>query len=346
MNININMGEILSKAWKITWKFKVLWIFGILAGCGASNRGSSFNNGGSGGRGTGNPGGTDLPEPFKQFQNMNWQEAVTSFLSQYWIIIAVIVLAVFLLSFLFYFLGVMGKTGLIKGTHKADQGAEKLGFGELWNESLPYLWRTLGMDLLVGIPILIAFLLLLVVFFVGLFGVIAGKGQSDTAAMGGLFTMLAVFVPAICCLSIVSTFIGMMVEQAKNAMVTEDLGVFESLRRGWNVFKKNFLTIIIMSIILAVITGVIGFISSIPLIIAVVPAGISFFMLASNSADMTASLAPLVIAGICTVAYLPVLLVLRGVAQTYTQSALTLTFLRLTAPAPEPPMEPEIINAQ
>ena len=43
MNININMGEVLTKAWQITWKFKVLWIFGILAGCGENNR-ASFNN--------------------------------------------------------------------------------------------------------------------------------------------------------------------------------------------------------------------------------------------------------------------------------------------------------------
>jgi len=48
----------------------------------------------------------------------------------------------------------------------------------------------------------------------------------------------------------------------------------------------------------------------------------------------------LAIAGVCFVAYLPVLLVLRGIAQTYIQSALTLTYLRLTAPAPESPATP------
>ena len=39
----MNFGEILTKAWKIIWKFKVLWIFGILASCG--------QGGGSGGGG-------------------------------------------------------------------------------------------------------------------------------------------------------------------------------------------------------------------------------------------------------------------------------------------------------
>ena len=30
----MDFGEILSKAWKIIWKFKILWIFGILTSCG------------------------------------------------------------------------------------------------------------------------------------------------------------------------------------------------------------------------------------------------------------------------------------------------------------------------
>jgi hypothetical protein len=41
----MNIGEVLSRAWKITWKYKVLWIFGILAGC--------ASGGGSGGGGNG-----------------------------------------------------------------------------------------------------------------------------------------------------------------------------------------------------------------------------------------------------------------------------------------------------
>lgn len=43
----MNFGEILSRAWKIIWKHKVLWIFGILAGCG---------RGGGGGGGSANSG--------------------------------------------------------------------------------------------------------------------------------------------------------------------------------------------------------------------------------------------------------------------------------------------------
>ena len=45
--MNFNFGEVLTRAWQIIWKHKVLWIFGILASCG---RGSGGGNGGGGRR--------------------------------------------------------------------------------------------------------------------------------------------------------------------------------------------------------------------------------------------------------------------------------------------------------
>ncbi len=116
MNIKINFGEVLTKAWQIVWKFKVLWIFGILAGCGGNN-GSRFNfNGGNSGGGSGGSGNSgQLPEFFKQFQNMQPELALAKFWGQYTAIIVGLIALLCILWAVFYFLGVMGTTGLIKG---------------------------------------------------------------------------------------------------------------------------------------------------------------------------------------------------------------------------------------
>jgi hypothetical protein len=337
MNININMSEVLTKAWKITWKFKVLWIFGILAGCSTSNR-SSFNNGFNSGSGNGNRdfGDGNLPEPLRRFLE-NPQEGIVSFLSQYGAIIAVVILLLCVLTLLFYFLGVMGKTGLIKGVNKADAGAERLGFGELWGESLPYFWRMFGLSFLVNLPFFIIIVILVVVFFASVFG-FAANSESKTA-LGGLFAALAIFVPAICCLSIVRIVVDMIVEQSKIAIVVEDVGILESLRRGWDIFKRNFLTIVLLAIILGVLGGIVGFVIAIPLLLALAPA-LGSVLLAGSNAAPAAALAPLAIAGICVLAYLPVLLLAGGIEHTYIQSVWTLTYLRLTGPAPETPAVP------
>ena len=60
--MNFNFGEILTRAWQITWKYKVLWIFGILAGC--------TNGGGGGGGNSGyrvGPSDSNLPPEMKRF---------------------------------------------------------------------------------------------------------------------------------------------------------------------------------------------------------------------------------------------------------------------------------------
>lgn len=334
MKISIDISEVLLKAWKITWKFKVLWIFGILASCAENNRGSfnnSYNSGGGNGSDFGNG---NLPEPFRKFATMDWQDAVQSFLGQYWGIIAAVIFLLCILSLLFYALGIMGRTGLIKGATLADGAAENLSFGELWGEGLHYFWRMFLLNVLVGLPFFIIAIILVVILFAAVFGLIASHEAGSM--IGGMVAALGVVVPAICCLAIVKIVVNMIVDQSKNAIVIEDIGVIESLRRGWEVFKNNFLTIILLAIILGVLGGIVGFIIAIPLILVAIPLAASIVLTTAQS-DAATSLVPLGIAGICFLAYLPVLLVLRGVEGTYIQSVWTLTYLRITAPAPEPP---------
>jgi hypothetical protein len=340
MNITVNIGEILTKAWKIVWKFKVLWIFGIMAGCASGNR-SSFNNGYSSGGGGGGNNGGEIPEPFRQFAS-HPLEVIQSFIGQYLAIIAVVVLLLCVLWFVFYSIGIMGKTGLIKGASKADAGAEKLTFGELWTESVPYFWRMFGLSLLIGLPFFILILIVVVVFLVGVLNFVA-NGGSDRGSVMGLLGALGIFIPSICCLSIIQIIAGLIAEQARNLIVLEDKGVFEALRRGWDLFKHNFLTIILVAIILGVLGFIVGFIMIIPLALILVPVFASVVVANFNSNTM---MVPLIIGGLCFLAYLPVLLLLGGIEHSYIQSVWTLTYLRLTAPAPAaPPAVPETADA-
>ena len=60
----MNYGEVLTRAWKIVWKFKVLWIFGILASCGTGSNGRS---GGGGNNVSYQFSNGELPPQFEQF---------------------------------------------------------------------------------------------------------------------------------------------------------------------------------------------------------------------------------------------------------------------------------------
>jgi len=312
--MNFNFGEVLTRAWQITWKYKVLWIFGILASC-TSGRVNSGNNSSGNNGGSGNGSSFD---PNNLFSKDVLREA-SQWLNDNWWIIALIVLAVILLALLFYYLGTIGKIALIKGTFKAEQGVESMSFGELWSESQPYFWRVFGLSFLIGLAFLI---LLLPIIAIGIL------------SMGvGLICLL----PLVCILIPVGWALSIVLEQANAAIVLEDKSMFDGFKRGWEVAKNNIGPMILMALILMIGGAIIGIIIVLPIIIIVVPVAIGAAAMGASGLANSLSV-PIIIGLTCCVLYFPVLLTLNGILTTYIQSAWTLTFMRLTKPQDEAPM--------
>jgi len=309
--MNFNFGEVLTRALQITWKYKVLWIFGILAGC--------TNGGGGGGSGRVNTGSSTGPSDFDvppELQRFIYQmESFADWAVDNWWIFIVIGLAVLLLIVVSIFLGTIGRIGLIKGSYQAEMGAEKLAFGELFNTSMPYFWRVFGLSFLIGLVFVV---LIVPLVLIGVF----------TAGVGFLCLL-----PLICILIPVSWAVGVIVEQSNRAIVLEDLSLFDGLKRGWEISKSNIGPLIVMALILFGITLVLGIIIALPIFIIVFPTIFAFAMGEGQS------FTPLYIAlaGICL--YAPISWVLNGILTTFTQSAWTLTYLRLTQ-KPEAPETP------
>lgn len=303
--MNFNFGEVLTRAWQIIWKHKVLWIFGVFAGC---SRGGGGGSTGGGGGGSGVEPGT--PNPFPEIQRVF--EQMGQWISDNPWIVAVFVLIILVLVILGIFLGTIGRIGLIRGTYQAEQGAERLILGELFSESMPYFWRVFGLSLLIGLMFLVIFIPLI------LFGVI-------TAGVG-----FVCILPLLCLLIPISWAITVVIEQANAAIVLENLGVGDGLRKGWEVVRANVGTMIVMALILFVSAAVIGILLAIPVIITVIPAAIA--MAAGGERNS------LLIAGVCCAVYFPILLILNGILTAYIQSAWALTYMRLTRPQDNAPV--------
>lgn len=302
--MNFNFGEVLSRAWQIIWKHKILWVFGVFAAC------SRGGGGGSGGRGFSGGGGTQPgQQPFPQLQR-TFEQLGQWISDNPWIVVLFVILVIVLVV-LSLFLGTIGRIGLIKGTDQAERGAQRLVFGELFSESRPYFWRVLGLSLLIGLIFAIVFIPLV------LFGVITG---------GVGFLCL---IPLICILIPVAIAVSIVIEQANVAIVLENLGIGDGLRKGWEVVRANVGTMIALALILFIGAAVIGFIFAIPIIVAVFPV---IFAAASNTTT------PLWIAVLCFAAYFPVLLVLNGILTSYIQTVWALTYMRLTKPVDNAPV--------
>lgn len=321
---NFNFGEVLTRAWQIVWKNRVLWIFGILASCGRG--GSNFNSGssGQGDGGFGTP--PDLPPQVMEI--FQWiEQNLTTF-------IVIIITLTCIIWIVTIFLSTIGKIGLIRGTTQIDGGAESLIFGQLFSESTPYFWRIFGLGLIASIPFLVLVVAAIVAGLAFLIPLSVSSG-SDTPPILGL-GLIPLVIGCVCLLIPLSIIINLVVRQAENAIVLEEMSVLPSISRGWEVFRNNLGPIILMAIILAVIGFAVGFIIAIPIFLAVVPAIIAF------AAGEAQNWMPLALAGVCICLYIPISLLLNGIAIAFTESAWTLTYLRFTKPpVGEPVVLPE-----
>jgi hypothetical protein len=292
----MDFGEVLSKAWQIIWKHKVLWIFGILASCGGGSSASSN----SGWRSSIEQNGWDYQPMINNIPD--WQIAL---------IVGIILLAVLFLVVLVIFLSTIGRVGMIRGTVQADRGADRLAFGELFSGSLPYFWRVFGLNLIVGLAFALAVIIVVVPLAISVIGLVC-------------------LIPLICLLVPIGWFVSVLTEQANIAIVTENLSLMDGLKRGYEVLRANLGPMIVMWLILVLGVSLVGgLIIGIPIALIVGPAVIGAF-----SGNETALGGGLLVTGLCLVAYLPVMIVANGILQSFIRSAWTLTYLRLTGKRP------------
>ncbi len=305
----MDFGNVLRRAWQIVWKFKVLWIFGILASCGQSGTSGGSN---SGYQYSGRE--SEFGRRVEQFFNQLDPAIIT-------ILIIGAVVLVLVLVVLAILLGTVGRVGLIRGTLKAEQGAERLTFGELWRDGLTYFWRVFGLNLAIG----------LLALFTAIALVIAGT----ILTIGTLGIFLICLIPLLCLLIPVGWALAVVIEQANIALVVENLGILEAINRGWQVVRDNIGSMIVMSLILFLGVGLIGgAIIGLPLLIVIAPALAGY---ATGTFDAIRN--GWIVSGVFFVIYLPILLLLSGFLKAYISSAWTLTFLRLTTKASPPQIE-------
>ena len=294
----MNFGEVLSRAWKITWSYKVLWIFGLLATLGGSGGGNGAQNNFQGSTENQIPG---IIGPTNGFDNFpTW-------------IVPLLVLAALVLIIVIVLLGALGRAGLARGAWLADSGAERLTFSQLYAESRTYFGRVLVLGIL-SFVIAVALLILI--------GLPAGLAGAVTGGIGAIC-----FIPLICILVPVFIAMSLVFDLGVIAVTGEDLGVEAGLRRGFEVFRAHLGEMIAIGVILWIAGAVIGFVISLPMLAIAAPFLAGWMM--NGQQDMLA-MGSMTVGVLLFLLYLPVLLAARAVLTTYMTTTWTLTFRRLT----------------
>jgi hypothetical protein len=308
----MNYGEIFSKAWKIIKKFKVLWVLGFLAGCGASSAGGNAG-GNSGYQFSNGDYGNHAPHYFNQFSyNLNhwFHNLINEEQVFMWALaaIAVIIVVCFCLGLLTLVLRTIGRGGLARGAWDADEGYNKLTFGGLWKSGVKIFWKVLLFTLLMWL-INFGLSLLLIIPVVAL-------------TLGTLFCGLIFIIPALIVLNWMMTA---WYELGVVAIVGDSMEVMEGFRRSWNILWKNFWKVLLTALIVFVGTFVATLILIVPMLLVAVPAFIGYAV--QNPVAITVGW---IVAGVFFLIYLAAVIIAGAGIKAYTGTVWVLLYRRLT----------------
>jgi hypothetical protein len=310
--MSFDFGGTLRRAWEITWKHKILWIFGILSAIAGGRASFNVNFGGS--RPRVNPTNVnpfnpnDFPFLRRNFPNLDQTTIIAIVLG---VICVGLIVAVTL-----YVLHVIGRGGLIGGIQMADSTGQ-VSFGQAWGVGVQHFWTVLLIGLIVAI--------------IGLL-----------IASASFVAFLSVCLTPLSCLGfLLIAVLGVFTYLAQIAAVTENLSIGDAMGRALQIVQANLASVVLLGILLVIIGAVVGLIVAVPFIFALAPLAVAAIALGTGNPQAASVSA--IVAGLCLVVWIPVAIVLGGILETWIISTWTLAFKQFsarpgTSPAAATPM--------
>lgn len=325
----MDYGRIISRAWKITWRYRALWILGIFAGisgCQAS--------GGSSGHGSG-----DFSLPDGSTVSRDWSGDLGSVArhAEQWLplLVAGIGLLV-ILGIVWMVLHVAARGGLVVGANAAEED-RRLSLGTLWGSGFGRFWPLVGVDLLLRFPVFVAGLVLLVAIVVPILGLVAGGGQPDSAMVVPVCGSLAIGLPA---LFVFAAVLDMLHPLAERYVVLGVQGPLQATGNAWRFFRARFKHTFLMWLLSGALNLAVEFI-----VAAVVVALVLVFAVPAGMTALSSMYGVAWgLAGIGILLLIVVLVLFSGVWGTFSSALWTMFFRDVTgmsAPAAQAPVEPQ-----
>ncbi len=375
-----NIGDLLSRAWNILWRYRVLWIFALLL---ALSGGAGGGGGGGGGGSGGASGSANLPTAGSDWFDGQWgswqiDEQMPQWLQESvdWVedtiapmfstearairsvfaIVAIIIGVSLLIGLLLALVRYPSETAIIRMVDDHARTGNKVTFREGWRLGWDgRAWRLFLVDLLIGTPAFTIIILLIGALGLLVWRLVEGTSTNlSPAAITGVIFISLFFLVFILFMVLVS----LLRQYVARFVTLENLGVGEAFKRGWQMFKGKFWATVVLGLVqtgLGIAFGfaaMLAFFLLIPAyavlavpgaLVAALPGGLAY-LLASLSvpAAVAVSIAVLVaLPFFVAVIFLPVSF-LAGMFGVYTSNIWTLAFRTLHPIGTPPPVSGEL----
>ncbi len=274
--------KILKRAWHILWSYRTLWVFGLilaLAGAGSSGRignNSSYQYESNNQNYNPNWQG-EMPQSFREaFDQMGrlFQQGAEEAGISPQELTALIWLAVSALVF-YVLLGIVttlaryvAETSTLKMVDEYENSGTKMtfrqGFRLGWSRTS---WRLFLINLIVHLP-LIVMIAILISTGITIYRMVTGGNES--ASMIGIVSLIGVVFLSIFVAVLLEIFLLFLRQFFWRACAFEDLGVRDSLARGWTMFRENWKSAGLMWLVMIGL-GILWALVSIILVVVTIP---------------------------------------------------------------------------
>ncbi len=316
--------KILSRAWKIVWNQKALWLFAFLfalaggtgAPSGGGNIGYSFS-------------GEDIPPQWggtgPSLPDINWGLVL--------LVVVIAVVVIILVSVLLALVRYVAETAIIAGVDEVESTGDKLtvrrGFRLGWSKRA---LRLFLVDLVIGLPVAMVFLGLLVLAASPL---LLWLVQDMPEAIHVLATIISVGLLLLVILFgiAVALILSLVMPYIRRQTVLGGQGVLASIRQGVRLVRHSLLDTGLMWLLLVAV-GIVWGLVLIPVmvmltLVGVLIGGVPALLVYMVSQSIIA--AAIVGVPLFLLVFIPPLLFLQGMFELYTSSAWTLAYREVTS---------------
>ena len=315
----MDYGALVSRAWRLTWRHRFLWVLGLFA---ASTTGSC----------SGSPGGvqwqTDAQEVERTLPELGRAlgEVGRWFADNLALVVSLAVFAA-LLGLAFFVVSLIAQGAMARATEDVARN-RPTSLHQAWQAGLRFFWRYLGLWLLllaIGIAVLVMFGILFLLF-------VAGSAAADGVART-TFIVVLVLLGLASFLVALPLLVGLtiVVAYAQRAIVVEDVGPWDALGVGVRLLRDRLgASLIVWLISLALGIGA-AFALGLAAVLLLIPLGGIGALLFLTTGVSAGSIAYAVVAGLV---FIGAMWFLAAIVNTYFWHFWTLAYLDLRGYVP------------
>ncbi len=296
--MNFDFGNVLTRAWQITWKHKVLWALSALPMIVSFLFFPLFI----------------LPVyflPDSSGQSEMFQSAEIILPILFFVGVLVLLVINFLVS------GISMSAATL-GVYRAERGDGEVSFTSLLGDGRQYFGRMLGVFLIINLSIGLIFTLFFLMVF-ALTMVTMGMASICLQPIMILITPLSFLV------------LGVL-ESAQAAVVVEEMGAFDAVKRGLNVVRENIWKYVIMTFITYVGGSLVMSLFMTPFMLPFM--GFAFF---ASTEQFDPQIMMVTILGFMCL-FFPLTILFQSLMMALMKSSLVISYLRLTASGENAPV--------